>query len=152
MSLGEISTELDVRIASHLVGDSTALAALSETSKYYHTVAEPLLYDTIKIEWDVEFRIKQLLMTLLDKPRLATYIRRVTIGPTRIREPTTRKDILQRMTHNMFKGIKPKRLDDTPIEAIMPKFETYNLKVANAVEKVKIKSISHVGFKMSSGP
>jgi hypothetical protein len=143
MSLGKISTELDVRIASHLVGDSTALAALSETSKYYHTVAEPLLYDTIKIEWDVEFRIKQLLMTLLDKPQLATYIRRVTIGPTRIREPTTRNDILNRMRNAGFMGIKPKRLDDTPIEAIMPKFETYNLKVANAVEKVKIQDKEH---------
>ncbi|KAF1951777.1 hypothetical protein CC80DRAFT_597228 [Byssothecium circinans] len=41
MSTSELPTELNVRIAESLVGDSQALSALSQVSKHYRTVAEP---------------------------------------------------------------------------------------------------------------
>jgi hypothetical protein len=79
MALSSISTELDAAITGYLVGHTTALAALSRTSKYYRSLAEPLLYRMIDIQNYLEFRIKRLLMTLLDSPQKGRYIESFTI-------------------------------------------------------------------------
>jgi hypothetical protein len=80
MSLSNVSTELDATIARLLVGYSAALAALCRTSKYYHALANPLLYEVIEIMDNREQRIKQLLMTLLDSPQKAKNIKSFAIG------------------------------------------------------------------------
>jgi hypothetical protein len=80
MSLSNVSTELDATIARLLVGYSAALAALCRTSKYYHAIANPLLYEVIEIMDNREQRIKQLLMTLLDSPQKAKNIKSFAIG------------------------------------------------------------------------
>jgi hypothetical protein len=110
MSLEKISTELDERIASQLVGQPAALAALCRTSKYYRSMVEHLLYGTINIQNNIELGMKRLLMTLLESPHLAKHIKSFTIGRFVSR--------------------------DTSNEKIIPEFEKYRPQVAQAIDKV----------------
>lgn len=76
MSLGELSTELDSRIAS-LVHDKSALSAFSLTSKYYRMIAEPYLYKNIEVDEYDYHTLLRLLFTLLDRNELAAYVKSI---------------------------------------------------------------------------
>lgn len=80
MSLSRMSTELDSMIVDYLDGDVAALRALCGTSKYYQSIAAPLLYEKIKIENRIEDRVARLLLTLIDSARLAGYIKSFTLS------------------------------------------------------------------------
>ncbi|KAH7405781.1 hypothetical protein DE146DRAFT_649647 [Phaeosphaeria sp. MPI-PUGE-AT-0046c] len=75
MSLSRISTELDTRIVRYLAGNNAALGALCRTSQYYQSVAEPVLYESVEIKNRVEDCLSRLLLTLIESPRLAGYIK-----------------------------------------------------------------------------
>lgn len=81
MSLTALSTELDTMIANHLSDGKSrkALCALSRVSRYYHHVAEPVLYRDIGFCDKAEIRAKRLMVTLLDRPELARHISRITL-------------------------------------------------------------------------
>jgi hypothetical protein len=80
MSIATLSTELDTKITTHLQGHLDALETMSRVSKYYRGLAEPFLYRDLAFRVVDEVRIKCLLMTLLDRPALAEYIRTFAIA------------------------------------------------------------------------
>lgn len=80
MSLSNVSTELDEAIIRQLTGHSSALAAVCGTSKYYRSLAEPILYNTTNLADHIEFRLERLLAGFLDMPQLAQHVKRFIIG------------------------------------------------------------------------
>ncbi|KAF2819984.1 hypothetical protein CC86DRAFT_412454 [Ophiobolus disseminans] len=79
MSLANLSTELDENIIKYLHCDQSALSAMSRLSKYYRTLAQPVLYRDIKFTLATGTKLKQLLMTLFDQRELTKCIRSITI-------------------------------------------------------------------------
>jgi len=75
MSLGKLSTELDAKVAEFLEGDTKALSAFSQVSKYYRAIAEPYLYSNIECSGEDRYTLLQLLLTLLDRNDLALHVR-----------------------------------------------------------------------------
>jgi hypothetical protein len=55
------------------------MSSFSRTSKYYHDLADPFLYRDLDFRACDELQIKQLLITLLDKPDLAKHISSFTL-------------------------------------------------------------------------
>jgi hypothetical protein len=82
MSLAALPTELDTSIIEHLhdTQDRAALCAMSLVFRYYHALAEPFFYRTIAIQDKVEVRVKRLMMTFLDRKRLAHYVTNIAIA------------------------------------------------------------------------
>ncbi|KAF2254635.1 hypothetical protein BU26DRAFT_559306 [Trematosphaeria pertusa] len=75
MPLQALSTELDAHIIEYLHDDSLGLEAMSRVSKYYRSLAEPVLYRDVEFaEWDY-VRMTRLLMTLLDRRELAQHVK-----------------------------------------------------------------------------
>ena len=83
MSFGKLSTELDARIVEVLDGDTKALSAFSQVSKYYRAIAEPYLYSNIECSGEDRYTLLQLLLTLLDRNSLASHIKSIVLhhGP-----------------------------------------------------------------------
>jgi hypothetical protein len=65
MPLQDLPTELDIKILSYL--DDEDLACVTRVSKYYRKIGEPILYATIYLWEHEDYRIKQLLLTLLHR-------------------------------------------------------------------------------------
>lgn len=87
MSFRKLPTELDAKIASHLVGDTQSLSALSKVSRYYRTVAEPYLYEEVEFNDMEMWHLWCLLRTMIDRNTVASYVKRVMLcdimGPQR---------------------------------------------------------------------
>lgn len=84
MSLAKLPTELDTLIVSfheHDTFDKGSLGASSNVSKYYRSIAEPLLYKRLKFEHGELHALRCLLITLLDRKDLAGYINSFTLMP-----------------------------------------------------------------------
>lgn len=80
MSFTALSTELDTKIIEYMQPDRSALEAMSRVSKYYRGIAEPFLYRDLTFRAVHEIQIKRLLLTLLDRPELALFIRSFTLS------------------------------------------------------------------------
>jgi hypothetical protein len=80
MSLSQLPTELDSRIACYLVGDSTTLSAFSEVSKYYRVVVEPHLYSRLEFSREDEIILPRLLLTLIRREALALHVKYFKLG------------------------------------------------------------------------
>lgn len=79
MSLDKLSTELNAKITTYLVGDIKSLSALSKTSKYYRTVAEPHLYKEVAFNNQETWQIWCLLRTIIDRGNVALYIKSLAL-------------------------------------------------------------------------
>lgn len=79
MSLAKLPTEADATIIDFL--DHGALHAVCLTSKYYRDLAEPRLYGDVRFTVKDALKVKMLLFTLLKRPELAKYIKRIMISP-----------------------------------------------------------------------
>lgn len=77
MSMYSLPTELNDLIVGFL--DRQGLDAVSKVSKYYREIAEPILYRVICFEADRNIQARRLLLTLLSRPLLATYIKRLSV-------------------------------------------------------------------------
>jgi hypothetical protein len=73
MPLQDLPTELDIKILSYL--DDEDLACVTRVSKYYRKIGEPILYATIYLWEHEDYRIKQLLLTLLHRHDLCGAMR-----------------------------------------------------------------------------
>ena len=76
--MNRLSTELDENILWRLV-ERKDLNAMSQVSKYYRKIAEPFLYKDLVFDEDQYFRITVLFLTIVRRPDLAKYIKRVTL-------------------------------------------------------------------------
>ena len=75
--MDKLSTELDTKIATFL--DTRSLSAFSKVSKYYRSVAEPILYKDIVLKEYDEYTLKRLFLTLLARKELALHILSMTV-------------------------------------------------------------------------
>ncbi|KAI4610538.1 uncharacterized protein J4E87_010792 [Alternaria ethzedia] len=75
--MDRLSTELDEKIIQQLVGRE--LSALSMTSKYYRSLAEPQLYRELTFSTKQCMNLMLLLETLVDRQDLAKHIHSFTI-------------------------------------------------------------------------
>lgn len=83
MSFDALPTELDNHILLYL--DHDGLNAMSQTSKTYRTITEPFLYRNLELKAGNHVSIRWLVITLLCRPEVAAYIKRIEIaedGPT----------------------------------------------------------------------
>ncbi|KAH5270152.1 hypothetical protein HBI71_064900 [Parastagonospora nodorum] len=80
MSLQQLSTELDTLICEHC--DTSTLLSLCATSQYWRTLAEPILYQAVCFTVDEVREVKILLITLIERPDLAKYVRKIRIAPS----------------------------------------------------------------------
>jgi hypothetical protein len=78
MSLEALPTELDLRIIGFL--DTKHKSALSRVSKYYRDVAEPLLYERVQLWGHDDHRVRQLLLTLLQRKDLRHLVKEFCCG------------------------------------------------------------------------
>jgi hypothetical protein len=79
MSLSALSTELDTKIVAYLTGDTSALSAFSQVSKYYRDIAEPYLYKDIALLDRDDHTMKQLFCILLARKQLARQISSISV-------------------------------------------------------------------------
>ncbi len=78
MSLNALPTELDERLLGYL--DRKELSAVSKISKYYRHITEPRLYSDIKFSSDEQAAVRWLIITLLERPQLAAFIKAVGLS------------------------------------------------------------------------
>jgi hypothetical protein len=76
--MDRLSTEIDEHIIGRL--DKAALDALSQTSKYYRTLAEAHLYRDLTFSINRPCSITLLCFTLLKRPELALYIQSFSLN------------------------------------------------------------------------
>jgi hypothetical protein len=81
MSLEALPTELDLRIIGFL--DTKHKSALSRVSKYYRDVAEPLLYERVQLWGHDDHRVRQLLLTLLQRKDLRHLVKEFCLWHSR---------------------------------------------------------------------
>jgi hypothetical protein len=77
MSLEKLSTELDIHIVQY--PDRTDVSSFSQTSKYYRSICEPILYEAVTFWSDEHNRVKRLLLTLLARSELRRLIKHVDL-------------------------------------------------------------------------
>lgn len=85
MSLSALPTEIDDKIFGFL--DQCDLYAVSLTSKYYHKIAEPIMYAHPCFRAEREVYAKSLILTLFKRPELAAYIKTIRFEPSDKKEP-----------------------------------------------------------------
>jgi len=73
MALANLPTELDTRILEYLHGQQ-ALAPMLYLSKYYHEIAEQIMYRDIQMSYAPGSKFKRLLMILIGRPELVAGI------------------------------------------------------------------------------
>jgi hypothetical protein len=78
MSLKSLPTELDVKIAGFLVNHPHDLTSLMRVSKTYRIVAEPILYEHIRVFCNDHVTLRLLLLQLIRRPTLASKIKFIT--------------------------------------------------------------------------
>lgn len=79
ISLSQLPTELDSRIANYLVDDKKPLSSLSKVSKYYRSVAELLLYMNLTFADDDYTGLTLLMLTLVHRERLSLHIKSLKV-------------------------------------------------------------------------
>lgn len=80
MSLQQLSTELDTFICERC--DTSTLLSLCATSRYWRKLAEPIIYEDVCFTVDEARKVKTLLVTLIKRPELAKYVRKIRIAPS----------------------------------------------------------------------
>jgi len=84
--MDRLSTELDEKIIQHLVGKEAS--ALSMTSKYYRSLAEPQLYRELTFSTKQYIDLMLLFETLVDRQDLARHIRSFVLTNTGVSDTT----------------------------------------------------------------
>lgn len=77
MSFEGLPTELDSHVLSFL--EIPELSAMSMVSKTYRRVAEPYLYRQLICSTESPLSVRWLLITMIQRPELAAYIRSITL-------------------------------------------------------------------------
>jgi hypothetical protein len=80
MSLQALSTEVDALIFGYL--DKADKSRLMRVSKAYYETGKPLLYSEIRLRNDQDDKIKLLLVTFLERPKLPKHVLSFHLEPT----------------------------------------------------------------------
>jgi hypothetical protein len=79
MSLSSLSTEFDTKIAKCLTDSPHDFNSFYKISKGYRAVADPILYETIRIGHSDEVTLRLFLLSLIHHPDLALHIKSLSI-------------------------------------------------------------------------
>lgn len=106
MSMGSLSTEIDENVIKRL--PQSALSSISKTSKYYRTLSEPSLYESIVLGETETTAVACFFRTLLDRKYLAKYIKAFTMNEHEASDArTSHRTCMHQRCRELWKSRRP---------------------------------------------